>query len=71
MSNYTSQTITRLAAKAILRELQHTSKNTPKELLIDLSIKYGILCPYTAFIGVEKQLDADKESNTNMELREI
>lgn len=65
------QTITRLAAKALLRDLLHTSETTPKERLIDLSIKYGILCPHTAFIGVEKRLDADVDSNANMELREV
>ncbi|CAF0897377.1 unnamed protein product [Adineta steineri] len=71
MSNCSPQTITRLAAKAILSQFQHVSKNTPKELLVDLSIKYGILCPYTAFIGVERRLDANNESNIDMELREI
>ncbi|UJR11148.1 hypothetical protein I4U23_015329 [Adineta vaga] len=71
ISNYNPQTITRLAAKVVLRELQHASENTPKALLIDLSIKYGVLCPYTAFIGVEKRCDANSESNADMELREV
>ncbi|UJR18035.1 hypothetical protein I4U23_004936 [Adineta vaga] len=71
MSNCSSQMITRLAAKAVLRELQSTWKTTSKKLFIDLSIKYGILCPYTAFIGVEKRLDVDSESNANMKLREV
>ncbi|UJR12800.1 hypothetical protein I4U23_016973 [Adineta vaga] len=71
ISNYNPQTITRLAAKAVLRELQNPSQNTPKELLIDLSIKYGVLCPYTAFIGVEKRFDANSESNADMELHEV
>ncbi len=66
-----SQTITRLAAKALLRDLLHASVTTSKERLVDISIKYGILCPYTAFIGVEKRLDADVDSNANMELREV
>jgi hypothetical protein len=70
-STLSPQTITRLAAKVLLRELLHAPQTTPKERLVDLSIKYGILCPYTAFIGVEKRLDADVDSNANMELREV
>jgi len=65
------QTVTRLAAKALLRELLHASKTPPKELLVNLSIKYGILCPHTAFIGVERRLDASSDSNADMELREV
>ena len=67
----TAPTVTRLAAKALLRELQHASSSTPNERLVDLSIKYGILCPHTAFIGLEKRLNADAESNAVMELREV
>ncbi len=66
-----SQAITRLAAKALLRELTDVQKSTDKESLINLSIKYGILCPHTAFIGVEKRLNANSESNADMELREV
>jgi hypothetical protein len=66
-----SQTITRLAAKALLRELMHASEATPKERLVDLSLKYGILCPHTAFVGVERRLGVDVNSNASMELREV
>ena len=37
----------------------------------NLSIKYGVLCPHTAFIGIEKRLNANNESNADMELREV
>jgi hypothetical protein len=66
-----SQAITRLAAKALLRELSNAQETIDKESLVNLSIKYGILCPHTAFIGVEKRLNANSESNANMELREV
>jgi hypothetical protein len=65
------QTVTRLAAKALFRELLHGSKTPSKELLVNLSIKYGILCPHTAFIGVERRLDASSDNNADMELREV
>ena len=66
-----SQAITRLAAKARLRELLIIQQSNDKESMVNLSIKYGILCPYTAFIGVEKRLNANNESNADMELREV
>ena len=66
-----SPTIRRLAAKALLRELLHASEATPQERLVDLSLKYGVLCPYTAFVGVERRLGADLDSNAGMELREV
>ena len=69
--------IPRLAAKALILELQHTKKNSnslesspleeidsqeevkeidekTKKHIIELSLNYNILTPYTAFIGVEK-----------------
>jgi hypothetical protein len=66
-----SQAITRLAAKARLRELLYVQEPIDKETFVNLSIKYGILCPHTAFIGVEKRLNANHESNIDMELREV
>jgi hypothetical protein len=66
-----SQTIMRLAGKALLRELLNAQKPMDRESLVNLSIKYGILCPHTAFIGVERRLNANSESNANMELREV
>lgn len=66
-----SRAITRLAAKALLRELADVQKSTDKQSLIDISLTYGILCPHTAFIGVEKRLNANSESNADMELREV
>jgi hypothetical protein len=83
-------TIARLAAKALILELQHEkipsivdSRQTQledisvaaedttvatKKHIIELSLKYNILSPYTAFIGVEKRM---KGSNDDMVLREV
>lgn len=91
-------TIARLAAKALILELQHSklsSSNTKngsrqarfeeqvqeereksldaekeerKKRIIELSLKYNILSPYTAFVGIEKRTDGD---NAEMELREV
>ncbi|CAF3197139.1 unnamed protein product [Rotaria socialis] len=66
-----SQTIRRLAAKSLLHELLHGEKPAARECIIGLSLKYGILCPYTAFIGLERRLDVDSASNADMELREV
>ncbi|CAF2732235.1 unnamed protein product [Rotaria sp. Silwood2] len=66
-----SQLVMHLAAKALLRELLNDQKAIDKELLVKISNKYGILCPYTAFIGVERRLNANSESNIDMELREV
>ncbi|CAF4995311.1 unnamed protein product, partial [Rotaria sp. Silwood1] len=56
-----SQFVMRLAAKALLRELWNDQKTIDKELLVNISIKYGILCPYTAFIGVERRFNTNNE----------
>jgi hypothetical protein len=95
-------TIARLAAKALILELQHAklpssaTKNvkagstqarfqgmaatkeekveeipdeqTAKQRIIELSLKYNILSPHTAFVGIEKRTNA---SNTDMVLREV
>ncbi|CAF4881683.1 unnamed protein product, partial [Rotaria sp. Silwood1] len=83
-------TIARLAAKALILELQHekvSSKRstiqpqfqamslpeteemmTMKQRIIELSLKYNILSPYTAFVGIEKRIN---ESNSGMILREV
>ncbi|CAF1023006.1 unnamed protein product [Adineta steineri] len=91
-------TIARLAAKALILELQHsklplsinkgnvgsrqtrfqqpvvskdesaTTKETTQKRIIDLSLKYNILSPHTAFVGVEKRVNA---SNSDMVLREV
>ncbi|CAF3678626.1 unnamed protein product [Rotaria sp. Silwood1] len=66
-----SQLVMHLAAKALLREHLNNHETIDKELLVNVSIKYGILCPYTAFIGVERRLNANSESNIDMELREV
>ena len=63
----TVPTVTRLAAKALLRELQHA----PNERLVELSLRYGILCPQTAFVGIERRLDVNVNSNADMQLREV
>ncbi|CAF3940942.1 unnamed protein product [Adineta steineri] len=90
-----NETIARLAAKALILELQHhklpsstqktntgslqarfqehhnddeTTKETTEKRIIELSLKYNILSPHTAFVGVEKRLNA---SNADMVLREV
>jgi hypothetical protein len=97
-------TIARLAAKALILELQHAKlpsadtkrtkigsiqprfqesqetvatneenietsfEETTKQRIIALSLKYNILSPHTAFVGIEKRTDA---SNADMVLREV
>ncbi|CAF1033410.1 unnamed protein product [Adineta steineri] len=96
-----NETIARLAAKALILELQHaklpssntktgstqarfqelqkametkeeqmetSSEETTKQRIITLSLKYNILSPHTAFVGIEKRTNT---SNTDMILREI
>ncbi|CAF0932710.1 unnamed protein product [Rotaria sordida] len=89
-------TISRLAAKALILELQHSklpskkitgslqtrfaehnqlstttttnSKEETTKRIIELSLKYKILSPHTAFVGVEKRVNAN---NAEMVLREV
>ena len=88
-----NQTIARLAAKALILELQHqktpsarrgstqtrfqglNTLNEDKDAtisdqprIIDLSLKYQILSPHTAFVGIEKRTNT---SNDQMVLREV
>jgi hypothetical protein len=96
-----NEMIARLAAKALILELQHaklpsaaqkksagslqtrfkedqqttassnedeTTKETTKKRIIELSLKYNILSPHTAFVGIEKRVNA---SNVDMILREV
>ncbi|CAF4502589.1 unnamed protein product [Rotaria sp. Silwood1] len=97
-----NETIARLAAKALILELQHAKlpsstakkpktgstqarfqnlvasdeekmevvpdEQTTKQCIIELSLKYNILSPHTAFIGIEKRTNA---SNADMMLREV
>jgi hypothetical protein len=70
--------IGRLAAKALILELEHSklpsstekdvTKETIKRNIIDISLKYNILSPYTAFVGVENRVDGN---NSDMILREV
>ena len=75
--------ITYLAAKALIQEITHkkdvsdgsqqkrfkqNAEDNKKKQLIDISLKYSILCPHTAFIGIEKRINS---SNDNMILREV
>ncbi|CAF2783362.1 unnamed protein product [Rotaria sp. Silwood2] len=94
--------IARLAAKALILELQHAKlpsstankrktgsiqarfqnmiasdeekmevmpdEQATKQRIIELSLKYNILSPYTAFIGIEKRTNT---SNADMILREV
>ncbi|CAF1058007.1 unnamed protein product [Adineta steineri] len=67
-------TLARLAAKALILELEHSKykslekKQEIQEKIVKLSLTYNILCPYTAFIAVEKRLNS---SNDEMVLREV
>jgi len=89
-------TIARLAAKALILELQHSKlpskptvgsvqsrfkdltqpdpnaiadeKERIKKRIIELSLKYKILSPHTAFVGVERRAHGD---NAGMVLREV
>jgi hypothetical protein len=97
-----NETIARLAAKALILELQHAKlpsasmkkpttgsiqarfkkwatankekkevvpdEQTTKQRIIELSLKYNILSPHTAFVGIEKRPNA---SNADMVLREV
>jgi hypothetical protein len=97
-----NETIARLAAKALILELQHAKlpsastkkpttgstqarfkelatsneekmevvpdEQTTKQRIIELSLKYNILSPHTAFVGIEKRTNA---SNADMVLREV
>ncbi|CAF1337573.1 unnamed protein product [Rotaria sordida] len=99
-----NETLARLAAKALILELQHaklpssntkrmetgstqsrfqelqeptatnkekmetSSEETVKQRIIALSLKYNILSPYTAFVGIEKRTNT---SNIDMVLREV
>jgi hypothetical protein len=44
------------------------TETVTKRRIIDLSLKYNILSPYTAFIGVEKRMNSN---NAGMVLREV
>jgi len=76
--------IARLAAKAFIIELEQVqfehsddysktnetirSKEDIKQRIIDLSLRYNILSPYTTFIGIEQRLN---DGNTNEIVRKI
>jgi len=82
-----NQLITHLAAKALIQEnthakelykgsqqmrFQQVKEDDNKKRIIDISLKYNILCPHTAFIGIETRTDSSaKNVNSNMVLREI
>jgi hypothetical protein len=85
--DYNNQLITHLAAKALIQEITHEKdiyagsqqtrfqkgkEDDNKKRLIDISLKYNILCPHTAFIGIETRTDSSTQNaNANMVLREI
>ncbi|CAF1345512.1 unnamed protein product, partial [Rotaria sordida] len=82
-----NQLITHLAAKALIQEITHSKElqagsqqtrlqqnieDDRKKQAIAISLKYNILCPHTAFIGIETRTDSSgKNANSNMVLREI
>ncbi|CAF3138720.1 unnamed protein product [Rotaria sp. Silwood2] len=82
-----NQLIAHLAAKALIQELTHSKETTAgskqmrfhqnieddrKKRLITISLKHNILCPHTAFIGIETRTNSlGKDVNSSMVLREI
>ncbi|CAF1087603.1 unnamed protein product [Didymodactylos carnosus] len=51
---------------------QQPKEDDNKKRAIEISLKYNILCPHTAFIGVETRTDpSSRNLNANMVLREI
>jgi hypothetical protein len=48
--------------------METSSEETNKQRIIALSLKYNILSPHTAFVGIEKRTNA---SNADMVLREV
>ncbi|UJR20655.1 hypothetical protein I4U23_023777 [Adineta vaga] len=70
-------TIRRLAAKALIQELQHKNYNEEKqknnsvleERIMRLSLDHQILSPYTAFVGVESS--SPKNNNTQSIVRHV
>ncbi|UJR12348.1 hypothetical protein I4U23_016525 [Adineta vaga] len=75
-----NEIISRLAAKVLILELEHTKEinkgslqsrfqdQTRKKYIIQVSLKYNILSPYKTLIAVEKLVNGN---NDNMILREI
>jgi hypothetical protein len=51
-----------------VRKDDHIAKDIIKKRIIELSLRYNILSPHTAFVGVEKRV---KSSNAQMILREV
>ncbi|CAF3977078.1 unnamed protein product, partial [Rotaria sp. Silwood1] len=49
-------------------KMEISSKETTKQRIIALSLKYNILSPHTAFVGIEKRTNT---SNIDMVLREV
>ncbi|CAF1384138.1 unnamed protein product [Adineta ricciae] len=72
-----SDTIRRLAAKALIQELEHKNRNgqdvedrkAVEERILQLSLDHGILSAYTAFVGVETS--TPKDSNIKSVVRHI
>lgn len=65
-----NQMIARLAAKALIIQLEHSKlpRKDIKQRIIDLSLQYHILSPYTSFIGIEKHVNVNNihEIPTNL-----
>ncbi|CAF3602122.1 unnamed protein product [Rotaria sordida] len=76
-SVHKQDTIRRLAAKALIQELQHEKSNTSdtennstlEQRITTLSMNHQILSPYTAFVGVETT--SPKNNNTASKVRHI
>ncbi|CAF1412354.1 unnamed protein product, partial [Didymodactylos carnosus] len=73
---YKGDMIHRLAAKALIQELQHKEYNkdtknetTVEQDIITLSMTHQILSPYTAFVGVENT--TSKNNNTHSKVRHV
>ncbi|CAF1223287.1 unnamed protein product [Didymodactylos carnosus] len=73
-----SMTVTRLAAKSYINDYNHSNgelKSLQKDntqIVIDISLKYSVLSPFTGFVAVEHRTGATAaEDNSNMVLREV
>ncbi len=57
--------VTRLAARAVIQALADLDNEEEQKLMLDLSLKFGILCPLTTFVRIERHLNDENMTITN------
>ncbi len=57
--------VTRLAARAVIQALADLDNEEEQKLMLDLSLKFGIFCPLTTFVGIERHLNDENMTITN------